>query len=203
MLTAPPRSRGFTLIELMVGLALLAFVLMLGVPAFSTFIQNQKLRDNATLALAQIQFARAEALRLNSNVDFLMTDTTPDIGNFTALAASTTGRNFLVRGNVYNPANGQMELKILTTRSADEGTGAMQGSTSGVQLSATTGSVTFTALGGTTLAANEVIEFTNPAGGTCVASGGTMRCLNVVITRGGQVRLCDPSVTAAADTRRC
>ncbi|MCU0898548.1 MAG: prepilin-type N-terminal cleavage/methylation domain-containing protein, partial [Burkholderiales bacterium] len=118
MLTARSVARGFTLIELMIGLALLAFILMLGVPAFSTFIQNQKLRDNATLALAQIQFARAEALRLNANVDFLMSDTEPDIGNFTTLAVSTAGRNFLVRGNVYNPANGQMETKMLTTRSA-------------------------------------------------------------------------------------
>jgi type IV fimbrial biogenesis protein FimT len=203
MLTARSVARGFTLIELMIGLALLAFILMLGVPAFSTFIQNQKLRDNATLALAQIQFARAEALRLNANVDFLMSDTEPDIGNFTTLAVSTAGRNFLVRGNVYNPANGQMETKMLTTRSADEGSGAAPGSTAGVQIAASTGTVTFTPLGGTTLAADEVIQFTNPAGGNCTAAGGPMRCLNVVITRGGQVRLCDPSVTAAADTRRC
>ena len=132
-----------------------------------------------------------------------MSDSEPDIGNFTTLAASTTGRNFLVRGNVYNPANGQMEMKMLTMRSADEGSGTTQGAATGVQLAASTGTVTFTPLGGTTLGADEVIQLTNPVGGNCTSAGGPMRCLNVVITRGGQVRLCDPSVTAAADTRRC
>jgi type IV fimbrial biogenesis protein FimT len=203
MLTSRPRSRGFTLIELMVGLALLAFVLMLGVPAFGSFLQNQKLRDAGTSTLATIQFARAEAIRLNSNVEFLMTDTEPDIGNFSALAESTTGRNFLVRGNVYNPGTGTMDLKMLEGKGAQEGSGTTAGATTGVALAATSGRVVFTPLGGTTLAADETIQITNPSGGTCKASGGTMRCLNIVVTRGGQVRLCDPSVTAAGDTRRC
>ena len=203
MLTLRPRSRGFTLIELMVGLALLAFVLMLGVPAFGSFLQNQKLRDAGTSTLATIQFARAEAIRLNSNVEFLMTDTEPDIGNFAALAQSTTGRNFLVRGNVYNPGTGAMDLTKLEGKGAQEGSGTTAGATTGIDLAATTGRVVFTPLGGTTLAADETIQITNPSGGTCKASGGTMRCLNIVVTRGGQVRLCDPSVTAAGDTRRC
>jgi type IV fimbrial biogenesis protein FimT len=204
MLAARRRAtRGFTLIELMVGLALLAFVLMLGVPSFGTFLQNQKLRDAGTGTLATIQFARAEAIRLNSNVEFLMADSEPDLGNFAALGESTTGRNFLVRGNVYNPTTGTMDLTMLEAKGETEGSGATAGATATVQLAATTGRVVFTPLGGTTLAADEVIQITNPAGGTCKASGGTMSCLNVIVTRGGQVRLCDPSVTAAGDTRRC
>jgi type IV fimbrial biogenesis protein FimT len=206
MLTAsasPRRHQGFSLIELMVGLALLAFVLMMGVPAFGAFLQNQKLRDVATSTLAAVQFARTEAIRVNGNVDFVMTDTTPDVSNFTDLTASTSGRNLLIRGNVYNPSTGQNEPKLLEMKGAHEGSGQAQDTTAVVQVTATTGQVTFTPLGGTTLAADEVIQITNPAGGTCHASGGTMRCLNVVITRGGQVRMCDPAVTAAGDTRRC
>jgi hypothetical protein len=32
-----------------------------------------------------------------------------------------------------------------------------------------------------------------------------MRCLNVVVSRGGQVKMCDPAVpvTAIGDTRKC
>ncbi|MCU0804490.1 MAG: GspH/FimT family pseudopilin [Burkholderiales bacterium] len=203
MLTLRPPMRGFTLIELMVGLALLAFVLMLGVPSFGSFLQNQKLRDAGTTTLAAIQFARAEAIRLNSNVEFLMTTTEPDLGNFAGLAESTTGRNFLVRGNVYNPGTGTMDITMLEAKAEQEGSGTNAGTATGIELAATTGRVVFTPLGGTTLAADEVIQISNPAGGTCKASGGTMRCLNVVVTRGGQVRLCDPSVTTAGDTRRC
>lgn len=202
MLTARRRPQGgFTLIELMIGIALLAFVLMLGVPAFGNFLQNQKLRDNAAVTLAAVQFARAEAIRLNANVEFLLTDETPDLGNFAALGASTTGKNFLIRGNVYNPATGQSELAMLTMKSAAEGSGSP--GTTNVEVLASTGRITFTPLGGTTNAADEVIQITNPAGGECKSAGGPMRCLNIVVTRGGQVRMCDPAVTAAGDTRRC
>ncbi len=195
------RQRGFTLIELMIGVALLAFVLMLGVPAFGTFLQNQKLRDNAAVTLAAVQFARAEAIRLNANVEFVLTDDTPNLGNFTALGESTTGKNFLIRGNVYNPASGQNEMRMLTMKSAAEGSGSPD--TTNVEVLATTGRIVFTPLGSTANAADEVIQITNPAGGECKAAGGPMRCMNVVVTRGGQVRMCDPAVTAAGDTRRC
>ncbi|MBL8541056.1 MAG: GspH/FimT family pseudopilin [Burkholderiales bacterium] len=203
MLVPRTRQHGFSLIELMVGLAVIAFVLMMGVPAFATFLQNQKLRDAATTALAAVSLARAEAIRLNANVEFLMTDTEPDVTNFAAATASTSGGNLLVRGNVYNPATGQNELTMLEAKLRREGSGQSADITTGVQFAATTGRVTFTPLGGTTLAANEVVQVTNPAGGDCRSAGGTMRCLNVLITRGGQIRLCDPAVTAAGDTRSC
>lgn len=195
------RQRGFTLIELMIGVALLAFVLMLGVPAFGTFLQNQKLRDNAAVTLAAVQFARAEAIRLNANVEFVLTEDTPNLGNFAALGESTTGKNFLIRGNVYNPASGQNQMTMLTMKSAAEGSGSP--GTTNVEVLATTGRIVFTPLGSTTNAADEVIQITNPAGGECKAAGGPMRCMNVVVTRGGQVRMCDPAVNAAGDTRRC
>ena len=35
--------------------------------------------------------------------------------------------------------------------------------------------------------------------GPCRANGGDMRCLRVVVTPGGRVRMCDPSVPAAAN----
>jgi type IV fimbrial biogenesis protein FimT len=203
MLTARHSERGVTLIELMIGLALLAFILMMGVPAFGNYLQNQKLRDAASTALGEAHFARAEAIRLNSNVEFVLTDDEPDIGSFASATPSTSGRNLLVRGNVYNPATGQPELQMLGVKLQREGSGQTDASAVGVQLASSTGGVTFTPLGGTTLANDETIQVTNPAGGDCKSAGGTMRCLNVVITRGGQVRLCDPAVTTAGDTRAC
>jgi type IV fimbrial biogenesis protein FimT len=203
MLTSPGSERGVTLVELMIGLGMVAFILMMGVPAFATYLQNQKLRDTATTTLSTVYFARAEAIRLNANVDFVMTDTEPDVTNFAAATASTSGLNLLVRGNVYNPNTGQNEATMLDVKLSREGSGQSDASSSGVQVSSTTGRVTFTPLGGTTLAADETIQVTNPAGGDCRTAGGTMRCLNVVITRGGQIRLCDPAVTTVGDTRAC
>ncbi|MCC6472780.1 MAG: hypothetical protein IT514_03450, partial [Burkholderiales bacterium] len=44
---------------------------------------------------------------------------------------------------------------------------------------------------------------TNPSGGACAADGGPMRCLNVLVSPGGQIKMCDPAVAATGDTRRC
>jgi len=203
MLILQPSERGVSLIELMIGLALLAFVLMMGVPAFGTFLQNQKLREAANTTFAEATYARAEAVRLNANVQLVFTDVEPDVSNFTDATASTSGRNLLVRGSVYNPATGQPDQKILDVKLQREGSGQTGTSATGVELASTTGLIEFTPLGGTTLAADETIQITNPAGGECKSAGGTMRCLNVVITRGGQIRLCDPAVTTPGDTRSC
>jgi type IV fimbrial biogenesis protein FimT len=203
MLTLNRAARGVSLIELMIGLALLAFVLMMGVPAFGAFLQNQKLRDAATMTFAEAGYARAEAIRLNANVQLVFTDEEPDISSFQDIVPSGSGRNLLVRGSIYNPATGQAEPKMLDAKLHREGSGQADTSTTGVQLASTTGLIEFTPLGGTTLAADETIQVTNPAGGECKSAGGTMRCLNVVITRGGQIRLCDPAVTTAGDTRSC
>ena len=203
MLNLHPKERGVSLIELMIGLAILAFVLMMGVPAFGTFLQNQKLRDAATTTFAEASLARAEAIRLNSTVQLVFTEDEPDITTFKDAAASTSGRNLLVRGNVYNPTTGQTEPKMLDVKLRREGSGQTDPGAVGVQLASTTGLIEFTPLGGTSLAADETIQITNPAGGECKSAGGTMRCLNVVITRGGQIRLCDPAVTTAGDTRSC
>ena len=43
---------------LMIGLAIFAFLMALGVPAFSTFIQNSKLRSAAEVFHAGVQMAR-------------------------------------------------------------------------------------------------------------------------------------------------
>jgi len=41
--------------------------------------------------------------------------------------------------------------------------------------------------------------------GTCehLDANGTMRCLRVIVSNGGQIRLCDPKVVDATDPRRC
>jgi len=44
------------------------------------------------------------------------------------------------------------------------------------------------------------IGVTNPTGGTCQASGGAMRCLNINVLTSGQVRMCDPALTLTAPT---
>ena len=70
-------KRGFSLIELMVVIAIVSVLMSLGIPAFINYLHNVRLRVAAESFLSGIQSARAEAIRLNSNVQFLLTNETP------------------------------------------------------------------------------------------------------------------------------
>lgn len=62
------RSRGFTLIELMVVIAVLAIMLALAAPSFADFFQRYRLRGAADKVATLLASARAEAVMRNRNV---------------------------------------------------------------------------------------------------------------------------------------
>jgi type IV fimbrial biogenesis protein FimT len=88
MLTPVQRAgqRGFTLIEMMIAVAVLAVILSLGVPSFQTFMAHTRLRTTAEAILNGVQLARAEAVRRNTEVRF---DLASDLG-WSVVAAGTT-----------------------------------------------------------------------------------------------------------------
>ena len=59
------RSRGFTLIELMVVLTISALLFAIGVPAFQNAALGGRLSAAANNLLASIQLARSEAIKRN------------------------------------------------------------------------------------------------------------------------------------------
>ena len=69
---SPTRRRtaqaGFTVMELLIGIAVLAILTTLAVPAFNQFIQNNRLAGQANEMVAAFQFARSEALKRGLNV---------------------------------------------------------------------------------------------------------------------------------------
>lgn len=74
MLRRNAHNGGFTLIELMIGIVVLAIVIALGVPSYRTWIQNAKLRNAAESILNGLQLARSEAVARNQVVRFSMGD---------------------------------------------------------------------------------------------------------------------------------
>ena len=203
-------ARGATLIELMIAVAIAGLTLMLGLPAFTGMLQNFQIRTAAESVISGLQTARSESVRRNVNVRFQFVDTLDDQCNLVA-----TGPNWLVSRNDPNSACDQAEVtafvdpnvvaepQILQKRSAREGT-------PNVVIAATSGgaaatSVIFTNLGRVATGSVDTINFTNPAGGNCEhdITPGDMRCLRIQIGTGGQVRMCDPKVTLATDSRFC
>ena len=176
-------SEGVTLIELMVGLAILAIVLALGTPNFSVFIQNGKIRNAADAMVNGLNLAKTEAVRRNTQVQFSLsgTDSSWQVGCATSSANCPDS---------------------IQSRPASEGS-------TGISVTATDSNLAFDGYArvATTLAAgaNATFDIRNPAGGTGTAAGGAMRCLRVFVSSGGQIRMCDPALTLSkpSDPQPC
>jgi type IV fimbrial biogenesis protein FimT len=72
MLVMKLKSSGFSLIELMVVVALLAIVASVGFPSFRGMLMNSQVRNATESVLNGIQKARAEAVKRNANVEFVL-----------------------------------------------------------------------------------------------------------------------------------
>lgn len=63
---------GFSLVELMVVVAVIGLLAAIGLPSLMTWIENSKIRATAEAVLSGIQSARTEAIRRNQNTSFIL-----------------------------------------------------------------------------------------------------------------------------------
>ena len=66
--------RGFSIIELMIGVAILAILVALAVPSLTSVINNNRLAAQANEFVTALQLARSEAVRLNTAVSVCKSD---------------------------------------------------------------------------------------------------------------------------------
>ncbi len=62
------RAGGFTLIELMITISIVAVIAMIGIPAMGDFILNNRIRSQSGDLMLQLVHARSEAMRTVSRV---------------------------------------------------------------------------------------------------------------------------------------
>jgi len=195
-------QHGFSLIELMIGLAIVALVLFVAVPSFTIFLQNTQIRNGAESVLNGLNTARNEAIRENKLVRFqFVSDLTA------ACTLSTTSLAWVVSltdptGQCNVAPGSGLAPQIVQARSASEGT-------KNVAVAVTGGSTAiFNGLGRLQTAGITQIDFSNTTG-TCqhLSPSGKMRCMRIVVSSGGQARMCDPKVAVpvppAIDPRAC
>lgn len=68
------RARGFTLIELMVALAVLAIVVGIGVPSYQDYVANQRVKTASQSLFMSLLLARSEAIKRNQTVTVSASD---------------------------------------------------------------------------------------------------------------------------------
>lgn len=196
------RLLGFSIVELMIAIVVLAMLLVIGGPSFSQWLHNIRIRNMADGLQNGLQLARAEAVRRNATVRFQLTN-----GLTNSCALSTSGSNWVVSMDSAVGACASTNMaddavpaapRMIQSRPVADGT-------SGVVVAADASSVVFNGLGRVTPTpgADIAINVSNPAGGDCAADSGPMRCLRLVVGAAGQIRMCDPRTSFNGTTEGC
>ena len=188
-----PRERqsGFTIVELMVAIAIVSILIGVGLPQLGEAIAVRRVQGTAQGLAATLRTAQAEAIRRNRTVEVAFTNAEPIPAN--TVAATST---------VASSARGWLARVVNPTGTGDFVAGqALTGDLAAVTLEhATLRSVGFTPVArpvdlsagvgaAAALAAPLVVR---------VASSGTTRRMCVSVSTGGAVRVCDPSRPAGS-----
>jgi type IV fimbrial biogenesis protein FimT len=168
------RSAGFTIIELLITIAVLAILLYIALPNFAVWMQNTQIRTAGEAILNGVQLARAEAIRRNVNVELRMDASS----GWTARVADTG--------------------EVIQSRVAGEGSAAalVTIAPAGATI------VTFNGFGSIATNADATATVTEVKIDSPSIAAADSRELCVLVRAGGNVRLCDPQVPAT-DTRTC
>lgn len=185
-------ARGFTVVELMVTLALLALLLGLAMPSFTTWVRNAQVRTVSDALQNGLRLAQGEAVRRHRQVVFFRT---ADSACVTTATASATGAFWMVR-TVPLVAGDPVEAVQC---------GVLSDVAAGVTIAGAT-ALCFNSGGRQVANANPNIGGTacalDASGASTfdISSSGADRPLRVFVTLGGSVRLCDPAKTLSAST---
>jgi len=172
------RQAGLSIIELMIGIAIVTILLATGMQSYSSWVQNQRVRVAAEAILNGIQLARVEAVRRNLPVQFKLT-------------GSRAG------WQVQTVIPGSVTQERVQSRSAAEDSADV--SVSGVSpLGAT--SIMFNGFG--RVMAVNLLDLSAPITEINVLNATSQGLLRIVVSSAGNVRMCDPHAPTG-DPKAC
>lgn len=178
------REGGFTLIELMIALVIAAIVLTLGLPGIMQWMQNSQIRTAAESVQNGLTKARIEAIRRNTLVEFVLSNS--GVAGGTGWTVQTANGNAVIESHPDGVASRNVIFSAFP-----EGTWTVTFNGFGRVPNAPA-----TNADGSPFLTN--VDIDNP-----VLDAADSRNLSVVISPGGEIRMCDPEVTDTLDPRRC
>ncbi len=187
MLLPNRKSSGFSLVELMIVIALLGVLATFAVSSYQAWIQNTRIRTAAESIQGGIQMARAEAVSRNASVQLDLRGTN---------SAWTVCTSPVAPGACPDPD----DATTIQSRAASEG------SSSDINVIASdAGPYVFNSFGTMTSPVPAAITGLVSIGvDTSVLSAAESRDLRIVIGVGGSSRMCDPDTgISASDPRKC
>jgi type IV fimbrial biogenesis protein FimT len=201
-------ARGFTLIEMVVVVAILGILVGLGASNYGVWITNSRIRTAAETLASGLNTARNEAIKRNRLVRFHLVS---DLGGGCALSQS--GTSWVVSLNDPTVTAGeQCDIDISDTTApfiVAKKSAAEQASQ--VTITALNGAlgpadtIVFNGLGRVVSRNTAIAQIAIDS--TAVAAAQT-RELRIELTTPGRlpsglIRMCDPSIATLGDTRRC
>lgn len=197
------RRGGFTMVELMITIVLLAILLAIGLPSFYSLLRNASIRSASESVQSGMQLARMEALRRNQRVTFwLVNDVTAGCARTAAGPAWVVSIDSPVGACDATPSRTSAP-RIVQTRTTSE--------TSNVQIAASDSVVGGNSVSCVTFNGFGQVEAACTGGGNPIASislsstiaGDGTRAMDIRVTAGGDIRSCIPSLTDTNDPRYC
>lgn len=194
------RVRGFSLIELVVSLAIIGILMAAIMPNISEWMTNARVRTAADAIQSGIQAARAEAVKQNRPITFWLVSLSDNKVMDDSCTLSSTSASWVVSVNSPDSKCGAApsptaDPMIVQAHPAGEGS-------DGVTVVSKTGDDTQTADHVTFNGFGQALDVTG-IGRVDVSSPNATRTLRLVVSTSGSVGLCDPHVTDAADPRHC
>lgn len=193
------RQGGVTLVELMVGIAIISIMLAVSAPSFSLWIQNSQNRLAAESIQNGIQLARSEAVKRNTVVRFTLTDTTGLVAWTVGCVVVTADCPATIQAR--EAAEGSINARVgVSTDAIPSPAPANQFNT---VLAAGTGLSAGVSFDGTARVPSANIGTDITRVDVTNAAQPSARRLVIVVGTGGQVRMCDPSVALSANPHGC
>ena len=180
-------AHGFSLVELVITMAVAAILLMVSTVSFASWIANAKVRSVAEVLQNSLRLAQTEALKRSRQTVFVLTSGAPGLN----ATPSASGTNWYIQ-----------VLPIVTLEKVQEAYvqgGNLLTQSSGVIVSAAVAQICFNSAG------RVVANAATGTGTSCtvpaaeqlytVSKTGADRVLKIQLSNAGKIRMCDAAKT--------